>query len=105
MLEVGKRLAPLQISRGGNIIMTQVENEYGSFGDDKAYLDEVRKMIVEAGFEVPLFTSDGSEDYQLKNGTLADTLSVINFGVGENNGLEDLTQEFENFAKFRQHVP
>ncbi len=85
--------------------MTQVENEYGSFGDDKAYLDEVRKMIVEAGFEVPLFTSDGSEDYQLKNGTLADTLSVINFGVDEKNGLKAVTKEFENFARFRQNVP
>ncbi|HEY0725431.1 MAG TPA: beta-galactosidase [Pyrinomonadaceae bacterium] len=105
MLEVGKRLAPLQISRGGNIIMTQVENEYGSFGDDKAYLDEVRKIIVDAGFEVPLFTSDGSEDYQLKNGTLADNLSVINFGVDDKNGLKAVTKEFENFARFRQHVP
>src|SRR5438045_1267893 len=36
MKEVGKQLAPLQASRGGNIIMTQVENEYGSFGSDHA---------------------------------------------------------------------
>ena len=38
MNEVGKQLADLQISRGGNIIMVQVENEYGSYGIDKPYV-------------------------------------------------------------------
>ena len=36
---VGKQLAPLQINHGGNILMVQVENEYGSFGSDKEYLE------------------------------------------------------------------
>ncbi len=39
MKEVGRRLAPLQITRGGPVIMVQVENEYGSFGGDKVYLE------------------------------------------------------------------
>ena len=37
-------IAERQASRGGNVVMVQVENEYGSFGDDKAYLD--RKSVV-----------------------------------------------------------
>jgi beta-galactosidase len=81
MAEVGKRLAPLQAGRGGNVIMVQVENEYGSFGDDKVYLQAVRKSIEDAGFDVPRFTSDGPRDTMLKGGTLPDVLSVINFGV------------------------
>src|SRR5215831_7034935 len=42
--EVGKQLAPLQINHGGNILMVQIENEYGFYGSDKDYLDLNRKM-------------------------------------------------------------
>ena len=99
MKAVGRELAPLQITHGGPIIMTQVENEYGSFGKDKAYLEAVRQMIRAAGFDMLLYTSDGSLDYMLANGTLPDVLSVINFG-GDNP-----EKEFANFARFRQGVP
>lgn len=60
MLEVGRQLAPLQITRGGPIIMVQVENEYGEFGKDLVYLGAVEQMIRNAGFDVTLFTSNGS---------------------------------------------
>ena len=45
MNEVGKQLADLQISRGGNIIMVQVENEYGSYGIDKPYVSAIRDLV------------------------------------------------------------
>ncbi len=76
--EVGRVLAPLQISNGGNIIMTQVENEYGSYGDDKEYIGKIRDYLVEAGFTIPLFTCDGPG--QLKNDVRSDIFSVVNFG-------------------------
>ena len=44
MNEVGKQLADLQLSRGGNILMVQVENEYGAYATDKAYRQLV-KMV------------------------------------------------------------
>ena len=44
LLEVGKQLAPLQVNHGGNILMVQIENEYGSYGSDKEYLDINRKL-------------------------------------------------------------
>lgn len=91
-------VAPLQVTRGGPVLMVQVENEYGSFGKDKAYLNEIRQMIRDAGIDVTLYTSDGSLDYMLAGGTLPDLPSVVNFG-GAPQG------EFENFAKFRQNVP
>lgn len=105
MKEVGKRLAPLEIAKGGNIIMIQVENEYGSFGADKDYMNAVKKQIRDAGFSGQLFTSDGSLDYMLKNGTLPDVLSVINFGVDQKASVAGVEKEFANFAKFRQNVP
>jgi len=75
---VGRELAPLQITRGGPIIMVQVENEYGSYGNDKEYIRELRDTLLAAGFDVPLFTCDGPS--QLKNDTLEDLFCVVNFG-------------------------
>jgi beta-galactosidase len=100
MKEVGKLLAPLQINHGGNIIMTQVENEYGSFGKDHDYMRAVEKIIRDAGFDNQLYTADGSADYMLIGGTLPDIPSVINFGADDT-----IAGEFENFAKFRKEVP
>ena len=98
--EVGKQLAPLQITHGGPIIMVQVENEYGSFGSDHVYLGAIEQIIRDAGFEVTLFTSNGSEPAELAGGTLPDALSVINFG-----DTDDPAHELANFAKSRQNVP
>jgi beta-galactosidase len=100
MREVGKRLVPMQINNGGNIIMVQVENEYGSFGNDKEYLNAVKESIQRAGFTVPLFTSDGPGENLLKGGTLTDVAAVINFSANDNPA-----KQFESFAKFRQGVP
>ncbi len=97
--QVGRQLEPLQVSRGGPIIMVQVENEYGSFGSDKVYLNAVRQMILNAGFNVTLFTSDG-DAAKLAEGTLPDVLSVINFGAGDS-----AEKKFAVFDQFRQNVP
>ncbi len=56
---LGEQLAPLQITRGGPMIMVQIENEYGSYGDDKEYLKINETMMREAGFDVPFYTLDG----------------------------------------------
>lgn len=72
------RIAPLQITRGGPVLMLQVENEYGSYGDDKAYLRHLVEQLRAGGIEVPLFTSDGAGDDMLRAGTLPDLLSTVN---------------------------
>jgi beta-galactosidase len=97
---VGKETASLEIARGGPILAVQVENEYGSFGKDKAYMLAIRKMVVDAGFAGLLYTSDGSGAANLAGGTLDGVLSVINFGDNAN-----LEREFANFARFRTGVP
>lgn len=53
--EVARVLGPLQITRGGPILMAQVENEYGFFGKDADYMGELRQVFIDCGFDVPLF--------------------------------------------------
>ncbi|HEX9007009.1 MAG TPA: beta-galactosidase family protein, partial [Bacteroidota bacterium] len=73
---LGRELAPLQITRGGNIIMVQLENEYGSYDHDKEYLERNRRILRDAGFEVPLYTCDGPS--QMPNGFLPGLLPAVN---------------------------
>ncbi|MER2064606.1 MAG: beta-galactosidase, partial [Alkalibacterium sp.] len=63
-----KEVVELQYTRGGPILMMQVENEYGSYGSDKDYLNELVEMMKENGVDVPLVTSDGSWLDMLENG-------------------------------------
>ncbi len=100
MQRVGKEAAGLEIARGGPILAVQVENEYGSFGKDHAYMQAVRRMIVDAGFAGLLYTADGSGAANLSGGTLDGVLSVINFGDNAN-----LERQFANLARFRSGVP
>ena len=78
--ELLPRLAPLQITHGGPIIMMQVENEYGSYGDDKEYLAKLRDGMIERGIDVPLVTSDGPEHDMLVCGQVDGVFQTGNFG-------------------------
>ena len=78
--ELLSRLRPHLCTNGGNILMVQVENEYGSYGDDKIYLQKVVDIYRENGIDCPLFTSDGTAHWMLSGGTLPDVLAVANFG-------------------------
>ena len=99
MNEVGKQLADLQISKGGNIIMVQVENEYGSFGIDKPYIAAIRDMVKQAGFTgVPLFQCDWNSNFE--NNALDDLLWTVNFGTGAN-----IDQQFERLKELRPNTP
>lgn len=90
ILEVGKQLAPLQVNHGGNIIMVQVENEYGSYAADKNYLDINRKMFIEAGFDGLLYTCDPAAD--VKDGHLAGLLPAVN-GIDNPAKIRQLVNE------------
>ena len=92
------RIKPHLATNGGNVVMMQVENEYGSYGNDKEYLKEVEKIYRENGIDCLLFTSDGPTEWMLAGGTLDHLLAVANFG----------SHPVENFAelrKFRQDGP
>lgn len=79
-IALGEQIRGQLQKNGGNIIAMQVENEYGSYGNDKQYLNAVRKIMLEAGMESFLFTSDGDCDWMLSGGGLPDIFKVMNFG-------------------------
>ena len=93
------RLIPLiaerQTSRGGNVLMVQIENEYGSFGTDHDYLRHLAEGLRARGIDVPLFTSDGPEDFFLTGGALPEHLATVNFG----------SRGAEAFRELRAHQP
>lgn len=78
--ELMPRLAALQVTHGGPILMMQVENEYGSYGDEQAYLAALRDMMLERGVDVPLVTSDGPEHDMLACGRVDGVFQTGNFG-------------------------
>ena len=98
---VAQEVAPLLSSRGGPVLMTQVENEYGSFGDDHEYMATIQKQLREAGLDTPLFTSDGPDPTLLDRGTLPGVTAVVNF----NGNVDEVKDAFAQLAGFRQNVP
>ncbi|MDR1450336.1 MAG: beta-galactosidase [Propionibacteriaceae bacterium] len=73
-------IAERQIHRGGNVILVQVENEYGAYGSDSAYLRKLTSLIRQEGIEVPLFTCDQANEEMLKRGGLPELLRTGTFG-------------------------
>lgn len=86
-----EEVRPLLFTNGGNVIMMQVENEYGYYGDDKKYLSDLVKIYRENGIDIPLFTSDGTKRTDILDGTVDGCLSTLNFGsrVEENFAAHD----------------
>ncbi len=98
LTRLGKEVANLQAAHGGPIIAIQVENEYGSFGHDKDYMEDIHQALTRAGLGDSLFyTSDGAD--QMPNDALPGVLAVINFGPGEAKG------DFAKLAAMRPHQP
>ena len=97
--EVGKQLAPLTIQNGGPIIMVQVENEYGSYGENKPYVSEIRDCLRGIyGDKVALFQCDWASNFE-KNG-LEDLTWTMNFGTGAN-----IDQQFRRLGQLRPNAP
>ena len=97
--KVGEQLAPLTIQNGGPIIMVQVENEYGSYGEDKPYVSAIRDCLRGIyGKELALFQCDWSSNFE-KNG-LDDLVWTMNFGTGAN-----IDQQFRRLGQLRPDAP
>lgn len=78
---LAQEVKPLLARNGGPIIAVQVENEYGAFGDDRSYLEGVKKQLVEAGLgDAVLYTSNQPDD--ILKGSLPELPTVVNFGTG-----------------------
>lgn len=87
-----EKLRPYLCTNGGPIIAVQVENEYGSFGNDKKYLEYLKEGLIKRGIDVELFTSDGPSDIMLTGGTLPEVFKTVNFGSHPEEGFNKLKE-------------
>ena len=94
---ISKEIRTLQCTNGGPILMVQIENEYGSFGNDKQYLEELRKLWLKNGINVPFYTSDGPTAFMLEAGNIDG--AAIGLDSGSNEG------DFEAATKRNPDVP
>ncbi len=93
--ELLPRLTPLLETNGGNIIAMQVENEYGSYGNEKEHLAFIENLMRECGVDVLYFTSDGNWKNMLSGGSLPHIYKVLNFGSKAKSAFNCL-KDFEN---------
>ena len=128
--KVGEQLAPLTIQNGGPIIMIQVENEYGSYGEDKPYVSEIRDCLREIYRPTPqplpigrgvdssseekvttplphregpgegLFLFQCDWSSNFEKNGLDDLTWTMNFGTGAN-----IDQQFRRLGELRPNAP
>jgi len=97
IVRLAEELRPYLITRGGPILMVQIENEYGSYGNDRNYLARLKEVWTTNGIDVPTFTGDGPTTYMLEAGTLQGS------AVGLDSGSSP--EHFELAAKMNPGVP
>ncbi|WEG09445.1 beta-galactosidase [Microbacterium horticulturae] len=86
-------VAPRQIDRRGPVVLVQIENEYGAYGDDEDYLRELVRITRDAGITVPLTTVDQPQPQMLRDGSLPELHRTGSFG----------SQTTERLATLREH--
>lgn len=74
------KLVPYQITNGGNVILVQIENEYGYYSNDKKYMEFQRDILRKNGITVPLITSDNPDSENIRGGYVEGALPTGNFG-------------------------
>ena len=88
---------PLLVTNGGPVLMVQVENEYGSYGNDTKYLESLRTLWLNNGIDVPFYTADGAAPFMLDAGNIDG--AAIGLDSGSNDG------DFAEAAKRNPRVP
>lgn len=98
--QLAAQVADLQVTHGGPIVMVQAENEFGSYVDQRKdisldmhrkYSGAIRQMLLDAGFDIPMFTSDGS--WLFEGGAIEGALPTAN-GEDDVNNLRKVVNEY-----------
>ena len=96
------QVSDLQVTKGGPVIMIQAENEFGSYvaqrpdiplEEHRRYSAAICRQLLDAGVEVPLFTSDGS--WLFEGGSVPGALPTAN-GEGDIDNLKKVVNEYHN---------
>ena len=96
-----EKVRPHLQSNGGNIIMMAVENEYGSFGNSREYMNQCARLLRECGVDIPLVTADGHWEIFLNGGMADDALPALDFGYAH----DILPEHFAALQKLAPQAP
>jgi hypothetical protein len=94
---LSREVVSLQCDHGGPILMVQVENEYGSYGNDRNYVKAVHRLWEQDGITVPFYTADGPTPYMLEAGSLDSCAIGLDSGGGD--------ADFDEATKHNPNVP
>ncbi|MEW6508566.1 MAG: beta-galactosidase family protein [Bacteroidota bacterium] len=94
---LAEEIRPFLISNGGPIIMVQIENEYGSYGNDKKYMEDLRKLWLQNKIEVAFYTADGPTPFMLEAGTIDSAAIGLDSGYSQ--------ADFDLAKKINPNVP
>jgi beta-galactosidase GanA len=97
MGKLAEIIKPFLITKGGPILMLQIENEYGSYSNDKNYLLKLKEIWASLGIDIPTFTGDGPSTKMLEAGTLPGSAVGLDSGSSQ--------QDFDLAAKINPGVP
>lgn len=83
-------IVPRLVKNGGRVQMIQIENEYGSYGNDSEYKESLVKLWKTLGVDTLFFTADGAEYDMLQNGGTDGVLRALTFGSRPTKNFEEL---------------
>lgn len=69
LARLAKEIKPLQVTQGGPILLVQLENEYGSYSNDREYMKWIHDTWRANGIDIPFYTADGPTQYMLEAGS------------------------------------
>jgi beta-galactosidase len=95
--KLAEEIKPYLITKGGPVLMLQIENEYGSYGNDRNYLTRLKEVWTNCGIDIPTFTADGATDYMLEAGSLPGSAVGLNPGSTQ--------EDFDEANKMNPGVP
>jgi beta-galactosidase len=94
---LSQEIRPLLCTNGGPVIMIQIENEYGSYGNDRKYLESLRTLWLQNGIDVPFYTADGAAPAMLEAGNIEGAAIGLDSGSGDD--------DFQEAKKRNDRVP
>jgi beta-galactosidase len=94
---VSEEIKPFLVTRGGPILMLQIENEYGGYVIDKDYLVWLKKVWSVNGIDIPSFTGKSPAVNALRVETLPGSQAGIDSGTSQ--------KDFESGSEMIPGVP
>lgn len=95
-----EKIKPYLYTNGGPVILVGLENEYGSFGDDREYLQMLCDFYTEHDIDVPFISANGVDAFKYINGTVPSNWNGI-----DHSAHPDSIVQFETLKELQPDKP